>query len=123
MATIVPIQNDTDYESALARIYDLMAAEAGSPEGRELDELVGAVEEYESRTMDIGTPGLIAAIEFRMDQAGLSPDDLVSCIGTKEDVSELLSGKRPVTPSIGVALQERLGIPVDVLLTKPAVSD
>ena len=122
MATVKPIQNDTDYESALGRIYDLMSAEVDSPEGCELDELVAAVEEYESRTVDIGTPGLIAAIEFRMEQAGLGPSDLESCVGSREDVSELLSGKRPITPSIANALRERLGIPSESILSEHSVS-
>ena len=122
MATVKPIQNDTDYDSALGRIYDLMAAEVDSPEGCELDSLVTAVEEYESRTVDIGTPGLIAAIEFRMEQAGLGPNDLGSCFGSREDVLELLSGKRPITPSIANALRQRLGIPSESILSEHSVS-
>ena len=122
MAGLESIQTEAEHDAALARIYELMGAEPSTPEGSELDALVSAVEEYESRTVAIGFPGHVAVIEFRMDQAGLCPDDLISCIGSREKVSEVLSGKRPVTPAMAFALQELLGVPAGTLLAKPAVS-
>jgi len=41
------IRTEADYVAALDRIDALMDAEFGSPEGRELDVLVGVVERYE----------------------------------------------------------------------------
>jgi len=47
MANIKEIRTEKDYEAALTRIYELMDAELGSPEGVELDVLVDLVELYE----------------------------------------------------------------------------
>src|SRR5690242_17350475 len=97
MSDIRAIRTKADYEAALARIDVLMDAEMGTPEGDELDVLVDLVELYESRKEPIEYPSAIAAIQFRMDQAGLSQRDLIPFLGSRSKVSEVLSGKRPLT--------------------------
>ncbi len=121
MADIKAIRSEKDYEAALARISELMDAEPDSPEDEELDVLVDLVELYESKYVPMGMPSPIAAIEFRMEQAGLRPTDLVPFIGSRAKVSEVLSGKRSITMAMARALHEHLGIPADVLLQKPDV--
>ena len=121
MANIKPIRSETDYDAALARIFELMDTEPDSPKGDEFDVLVDLVELYESKHVPMGYPNPIAAIEFRMDQAGLRPRDLVSFIGSRAKVSEILSGKRAITMPMARALHEHLGIPADVLLREPDV--
>jgi len=49
MGKIKPIRTEADYEAALARIDTLMDAEAGTPEGEELDVLTDLVEHYEAK--------------------------------------------------------------------------
>ena len=110
------IRTEADYASALARIDELMDVRPGSPEGRELDALVDSVERYEIAHEPMGYPDPAAALAFRMEQAGLSPLDLVPFIGSSAKVSEVLSGKRPLTVPMARALHEHLGIPADVLL-------
>ena len=122
MANIKPIRSERDYEAALGRISELMDAEFDSPEGEELDVLVDLVELYESKHVPMGYPSPIAAIEFRMEQAGLRPADLASFIGSRAKVSEVLSGKRAITMPMARALHEHLGIPADVLLQEPDVN-
>ena len=119
MADIEPIRTEADYETALARIDDLMDAKPGTPEGRELDVLVDLVALYENRHEPMGWPDPVAAIEFRMEQAGLDPRDLIPFIGSRAKVSEVLSGKRAITTPMARALHEHLGIPADVLLRRP----
>ena len=121
MANIKPIRSERDYEAALHRISELMDTETDSPEGDELDVLVDIVELYETRQVPMGYPSPIAAIEFRMEQAGLRPADLASFIGSRAKVSEVLSGKRAITMPMARALHEHLGIPADVLLREPDV--
>ena len=116
MADIEPIRTEADYETALARIDELMDTEPGSPEGRELDALVDLVDLYESKHEPMGYPDPVAAIEFRMEQADLEPRDLIPFIGSRAKVSEVLSGKRPITMPVARALHDHLGIPADVLL-------
>ena len=103
-------------EAALVRIDELMDADPGSPDARELDVLVDLVELYESRHEPMGYPDPVSAIEFRMEQAGLKPHDLIPFIGSRAKVSEVLSGKRAVTKPMARAFHEQLGIPAEVLL-------
>ena len=120
MAGINPIRTPADHAAALVRIDQLMDAEPGTPEGRELDVLVDLVELYESKHEPMGHPSPVAAIEFRMEQAGLGRRDLVPFIGSRAKVSEILSGKRALTMPMARALHEHLGIPAEVLLRQPA---
>ena len=119
MANIKPIRSERDYEAALARISELRDTQPDSPEGDELDVLVDLAELYESNHVPMGYPNPIAAIEFRMEQSGLRPRDLVSFIGSRAKVSEDLSGKRAITMPMARALHEHLGIPAEVLLREP----
>lgn len=115
-STIRSIRSEKDYEAALARIDALMDAESGSDEFDELDVLTDLVELYESKHEPMGFPSPLAAIEFRMEQANLSPRDLIPFIGNRAKVSEVLSGKRALTMPMARALHEHLGIPADILL-------
>jgi HTH-type transcriptional regulator/antitoxin HigA len=57
-----------------------------------------------------------------MEQQGLSQKDLEPFIGTNSKVSEVLSGKRTLSPSMIRKLVDGLGIPVEVLLKQPSRS-
>lgn len=116
---IKAIRSDADYKAALARIEALMDADAGSPEGDELDVLADLVELYEEKRVPMGYPSPVGAIRFRMEQGGLSPRDLIPFMGTRAKVSEVLSGKRLLTMQMARALHANLGIPADVLLQQP----
>ncbi|MCY4096299.1 MAG: transcriptional regulator [Gammaproteobacteria bacterium] len=120
--TIKPIRTETDYESSLVRIEELMEAVPGTDEFDELDVLTDLVEHYESKHYPIGHPSPVAAIKFRMDQGNLSPRDLIPFIGSRAKVSEVLSGKRSLTMPMARALHEHLGIPAEVLLQKADVA-
>ena len=74
---IRPIKTEADYEATLKEIEGLMSAEAGSPEGDRLDVLVTLVEAYEREHYPIGFPDPVEAIKFRMEQQGLTVEDLV----------------------------------------------
>ena len=119
MNQIKPIRTDADLDAALARIEDLMDAAEGSHEEDELDVLVELVRAYEARHFPKEFPSPIAAIEFRMDQAGLKPKDLIPYIGSRGKVSEVLSGKRSITMAMARSLHQHLGIPAEVLLREP----
>src|ERR1700730_10986260 len=119
MGNIRAIRTEEDYKASLARIDALMDAGDGTPEGEELDVLVDLVELYEARHVPMGYPSPLGAIRFRMEQGGLAPRDLMPFIGSRAKVSEILSGKRPLTMQMARALHANLGIPADVLLQQP----
>jgi HTH-type transcriptional regulator / antitoxin HigA len=116
---IKPVKTEADYEAALARIKVLMTADAETPEADELEVLATLVELYEEHHYPIGFPDPISAIRFRMEQENLSPRDLVPYIGNRSKVSEVLSGKRPLTLQMIRGLTQHLGIPAEVLLKEP----
>ncbi len=122
MNTIKPIRSDEDLDAALARIEEIFDAAADTPEDDELSVLLDLVELYESRHHPVPDPDPISAIEFRMEQANLTPRDLAPFIGSRAKVSEVLSGKRAITMSMARALHQHLGIPADVLLQEPGAS-
>lgn len=113
------IRSEADYAAALARIDALMDAEPGTPEGEELDVLADLVEHYEEKRIPMGYPTSLAAIQFRMEQGGFIPRDLIPIMGSRAKVSEVLSGKRTLTMQMARALHASLGIPADVLLQQP----
>ena len=110
------IRSEADYQDAIARIDALMEAGTGTPEGEELDVLVDLVEHYEEKHVPMNVPTALTGIQFRMEQEGLSHRDLIPLIGSRSKVSEVLSGKRPLTMQMARALHDGLGIPAEVLL-------
>ena len=122
MVAITPIRTEADYDAALTRVAELMGAEEGSAEGEELAVLVDLVELYEDRHFPVPLPDPIAAIEFRMDQAGLTQRDLAPILGSRAKVSEVLSGRRSITMAMARSLHKHLGISADVLLQERAAT-
>lgn len=113
---IRPIKTKADYEATLKEIESLMSAEADSPQGDRLDVLVTLVEAYEREHYPIGFPDPVEAIKFRMEQQGLSVEDLVPVIGRKNRVYEVLARKRPLTLRMIEGLHETFSIPAESLL-------
>jgi HTH-type transcriptional regulator / antitoxin HigA len=112
------IKTQEDYEAALARIRTLIASDPDmdTAEGDELELLTLLVQDYESKEFPIAVPDAVDAIQFRMEQQGLTPRDLIPYIGSRSKVSEVLSRKRPLSLSMMQALDSGLGIPAKVLL-------
>jgi HTH-type transcriptional regulator / antitoxin HigA len=113
---IKPIRTEKDYKATLRRINSLMEAEANTPEADELEVLATLVEVYEDKHFPMSLPNPVEAIKFRMEQTGLSARDLVPFIGSRSKVSEVLSGKRPLTLQMIRSLHKNLGISAEVLL-------
>jgi HTH-type transcriptional regulator / antitoxin HigA len=107
---IHPIRTEADHEAAIGRIAELMGAKPGTAEGEELDILATLVDAYEARHHHpIDAPDPITAIQFRMDQQGLSRKDLEPVIGTRARVSEILTGQRKLTIDMIRRLRSALG--------------
>lgn len=87
-----------------------------SPEGKRLKLLALVIEDYERRTTNFDLPSPVEAIEFYMEQKGLSRKDLIPFIGSRFRVSEILSGKRNLTLPMIRRLHKGLGIPTDLLV-------
>ena len=114
--SVRPIHSEADYAATLDEIAGLMSAGPDTPEADRLDVLATLVEAYEAKHYPIEPPDPIAAIRFRMEQQGLTPQDLEPFIGTRARVSEVLNRRRPLSLSMIRRLAEGLGIPAAVLI-------
>jgi HTH-type transcriptional regulator/antitoxin HigA len=110
---IRPIHPDADYKAALHAVsaYFDNEPEPDTPDGDRFEVLVTLVEAYEAKHYPIELPGPVEAIKFRMEQAGLTPKDLVPAIGRLNRVYEILARKRPLTLGMIWRLREKFGIP------------
>jgi len=112
---IRPIRTKTDYRAALKEVERLWDADPGTPEGDVVDVLATLIEAYEAEHFPIAAPDPIGAIEFMMEQKGMTRRDLEPAIGSRGRVSEVLSRKRPLTLPMVRALSSLLDIPTEIL--------
>ena len=126
---IRPIRTKADYRAALKGVERLWDAKPGTAAGDRVEVLVTLIEAYEARHFPIPAPDPIAAIEFMIEQKGLSRRDLepATClreagaslrrrqVGSRGRVSEVLTRKRPLTLPMVRRLSAFLDIPVAVL--------
>lgn len=77
MEKITQIKTEEDYEQILKRIEEIFDSKPNTPEGNELEYLVGLVEKYEDENFPIDKPSTRAAIRFRMEQWGLNDKRLI----------------------------------------------
>ena len=112
---IKPIKTQEDYGSTLSQIESLMDAKPNTHQMDELEVLTTLVEAYEEQHYAIDAPDPIEAIKFRMEQEGLKQKDLVSIVGSKSRVSEILNKKRKLTIEMIRNLHKQLHIPIESL--------
>jgi HTH-type transcriptional regulator/antitoxin HigA len=115
---IHPIRSPEDYEAALQTVARLMEADPdpGTPQGDALDILATLVEAYEDAHFPIEAPDPIAAIEFRMEAAGLKVKDLGKVIGSAPRATEILKRKRRLTVEMIWKITKAWGIPAHCLV-------
>jgi len=112
---IKPIKTEEDYNTALSQIESLMDAKPNTPQMDKLEVLTTLVEVYEEQNYAIDAPDPIEAIKFRMEQEGLKQKDLISIVGSKSRVSEILNKKRKLTIEMIRNLHKQLHIPIESL--------
>ena len=116
------IKTEPEHRAALARIEKIFDAEPGTAKGDELELLLLLVETYEEKAYPIDLPDPITALRFRMEQAGLRPKDLIPYIGSKSKVSEVMSGRRPLSLTMIRKLVAGLHFPAELALQVPTGS-
>ena len=113
-----PIRNETDDDLALQEIDRCLDAVAGSPERDQLEVLTVLVDDYEARHHPISPPDPIEAIEFVLEQRGLSRKDLEGVIGSNGRISEVMNKQRPLSLAMIRKLVATFDLPADVLIRK-----
>ena len=115
---IRPLHTDADYKAALREVSAYFDSEPnpGTADGDRFEILLTLVEAYEAKRFPIDLPDPVEAIKFRMEQAGLTPKDLVPAIGRLNRVYEILARKRPLTLNMIWRLHKEFGIPAESLI-------
>jgi HTH-type transcriptional regulator/antitoxin HigA len=67
------IRTEADYSTALAEAKRLWGAKSGTPEGNRLDLLATLIDAYEALRYPMDPPDPIDALQFRIEQLGLTP--------------------------------------------------
>ncbi len=117
---IKPIKNERDHQRVMKEIDSLMDADQDTAAGDKLDVLVTLAEAWEEKHHAIEAPDPVRAIEFAMEQRGLSRRDLEPFIGSRARVTEILNHKRVLTLPMIRRLHAGLGIPAEVLIGSPS---
>lgn len=118
MQPIKPIRNEADYELALQEIDRCLDAASGSPERDQLEVLTVLVDDYEAKHHSISPPEPIAAIEFILEQRGLSRKDLEGVIESSGRISEVMNKQRSLMLAMIRKLVETFDLPADVLIRR-----
>lgn len=116
---IKPIRTERDYRASLKRIDELISLDPkeGSSAFDELDLISTLVESYENIHYVIEAPDPIKAVQYIMEEKGLTQKDLVKYFnGSKSLVSAFLNGKRELSKSVIKSLHRELGIPYEILM-------
>lgn len=115
---IRPIRTENDHKAALRELsaYFSNEPEPDTEDGDRFEILATLVEAYEAKHFPIEAPDPIEAIQFRMEQAGLTVKDLVPFIGRRNRVYEVLNRKRGLTIDMIRKLHQHLGIPAESLI-------
>jgi HTH-type transcriptional regulator/antitoxin HigA len=114
---IKPIRTEADYQATLKEVENLLDSQSGTPEGDRMDVLVTLIEAYEARHDPIPEPDdPVEVLRYYMESRGLKRADLIPFLGSKERVSEVLSGKRRLSLTMIRHLHAGLGIPADLLV-------
>ena len=111
-----PIKTEADYREALKRVEEIFDAKLGTPESDELEILGLMVDDYENKYYPIEAPDPIEAIKIRMEEMRLRQVDLISEIGGKSRVSEVLNKKRRMTVDMIRKLAIRLNLSTNLLV-------
>jgi HTH-type transcriptional regulator / antitoxin HigA len=114
--TLKLIKTEEDYRLALSRLELIFDTTTGTPESDEADVLVLLIDEYENKYYPIEAPDPIEAIKIRMEEMQLKQTDLISEIGGKSRVSEILNKKRKLTLEMIRNLAVRLNLSAGLLI-------
>ncbi|HQT55052.1 MAG: helix-turn-helix domain-containing protein [Phenylobacterium sp.] len=112
------LHNEADYDWALSEVAQYFEAQPakGSAQADRFDVLSDLIEAYERRRWPIEPAEPLDAIRFAMDLKGLTQTDLAQLLGSRSRASEVLNGRRSLTPAMMAKLHRQWGVPADSLL-------
>jgi HTH-type transcriptional regulator/antitoxin HigA len=112
------LKTDATYRRALKKLSAFFdhPPVTGSALEAEFEVLMMMVERYEAEHFTVKSPDPVAAIEFAIEQRGLSSADLQLVLGSRQRVHDILRKKRRLSLEHVRALHDKLLIPAEVLI-------
>lgn len=113
-----PIENEKEFERMVARLEELdFAARSLTPEEIALRDILGAlINVYEEAHHRFPEQKPCEMVKFLMEQRGLKQADLVPALGTRGQVSDVVTGRRGISKAQAKKLAEFFGISVDLFI-------
>ena len=119
MATWNKIASPKEYQTALQRVDELIDVDHTEATHNELMLLSYLIEEYEDDQYPIRDASPLRVLKFMMKMKGIKQLDLIPILGSKGNVSKILSGKAKLQLEAIYPLSTFLGIPVEALIPGP----
>jgi HTH-type transcriptional regulator/antitoxin HigA len=112
------LRDEAEYDAAVREIERLLDENptTGSLDCDRLEFLSVLVEAYEDQHEPVGEVTPREAVEFMLEQRGMTRTELTELMGGKSRVSEFFAGKRELSKSQIEVLHRHLKIPAGVLL-------
>ncbi len=111
--TIAPIRTENDYDAVMARIDELWGSEPGTSAGDELEVLIDLAWVYEKKHHHIEPPTPLEILEYRLDQMGISADEIQRVMDFRRKAPEILRRESGLSPEI---INLFSGIPFEAFL-------
>ena len=112
------IKTEDDYRAALKRMEFLFDAPVNTLDSDEADILGLLIDEYEKRYYPIEAPDPIEAIKIRMEEMDLKQKDLITMIGSRSRVSDILNRKRKLTVEMIRNINRQLNLSPKILINE-----
>jgi HTH-type transcriptional regulator/antitoxin HigA len=110
------VKTKKEYLQSLERFEEIFQAKQGTPESDEADVLALLIKDYENRHYVIDAPSPLDAIKYRMEQQGLTNQDLAQILGFKSRVSDIFKKNRKLNLGMIRKLYRELHIPLETLV-------
>lgn len=112
------VRNDASYRRTLKRVawYFDNPPKAGTADDTEFGLMLLMCEQYEAQHHAVPPPDPVSAIEFAIDQRGLTTADLQRMLGSRQRVHDILRRKRRLSLEHVRALNKELGVSAEVLI-------
>jgi|HubBroStandDraft_5_1064220.scaffolds.fasta_scaffold334601_1 HTH-type transcriptional regulator/antitoxin HigA len=113
-----PIKNEKEFERMVARLEELdFATRPLTPEETALRDVLGAlVNVYEEAHHQLPEQPPCEMVKFLMEQRGLKQADLVPALGTRAQVSDVVTGRRGISKAQAKKLAEFFGMSVELFI-------
>lgn len=113
-----PIRSEADYDSALQSIarYFEREPKPGTKAADRFDVLAALIGAYEDKHWPVEPLDPVEAIQYRMEQAGLTQAKLAALLGSRSRASEIMNRRRPLTLDMAWKLHRAWNIPAESLL-------